>query len=87
MRTETVNVLGIKCTGCAEKINWALLQVSGVQTVEVSIECGTVKILYDDESAGLGQRRARISKLGYGVDDLKLPHGRGGCRCVVPQAA
>jgi hypothetical protein len=55
MRTETVLMLWFRCMGGIETIIAKLLRVSGIQFVDDSTECATVKMMHDEELVGRGQ--------------------------------
>jgi hypothetical protein len=52
MRTETVMRLWFRGLGGIETIIAKLLRISGIQFVEDSTECNTVKLMHDEELAG-----------------------------------
>lgn len=65
MQSESFKVMNVKCGGCASNIQTGLANLTGVLTVEVDIESGTVKVQGD----GLNPATltAKLAELGYPV--------------------
>lgn len=77
-------VIGMKCSGCATIIAKALASLPGVESVEVSLQDGTVTVVWNGGRALLLKVRATINSLGYGIDDLKMFPATGS-QCKLPQ--
>jgi copper chaperone len=63
MQTEEFTVSNVKCGGCASAIQNGLKDIPGVDTVEVSVESGTVTIT--GEQLSRQQLGAKLAELGY----------------------
>ena len=58
MKTETIKIANLKCSGCATTIKTALLKLKGVQSAEVLQDDDSVNVSYDQI-----ERSAIINKL------------------------
>ncbi len=63
MGEETFQVKNVKCGGCAANIQQGLSELSGVESVDVVVEGGTVTV----KGTGLSRDvlAARLKELGY----------------------
>lgn len=57
-----IEVENIKCGGCANSIEKALLKIKGVDTVKVNVENGTIAIIGD---AAKPELLAKLTEIGY----------------------
>jgi copper chaperone CopZ len=57
-----IEVENIKCGGCANSIEKALLKIKGVDAVKVNIENGTIAIVGD---AAKPELLAKLTEIGY----------------------
>ncbi|MCG6887378.1 MAG: heavy-metal-associated domain-containing protein [Proteobacteria bacterium] len=65
MATLELKVQNVKCGGCASSIQDGLRPLPGIDTVQVDVETGTVRIEGDTlNQAGIN---SRLSELGYPV--------------------
>jgi copper chaperone len=65
MTETTYNVTGMTCSHCAEAVTREVTEVDGVQSVDVTVETGTVVVHgenIDDQAV-----RAAIDEAGYAV--------------------
>ena len=61
---QTINILNLKCNGCANTIKKGLLSIEGVNTVEVTLENSEIKInAISDEI--FTTVKEKLSKMGY----------------------
>jgi copper chaperone len=67
MTTEVINVKGMSCMGCVNKVKTGLENTSGVEGVEVSLEQKRVTVQYDDTRIQPDQLKEAIKKAGYEV--------------------
>ncbi|HEY0843745.1 MAG TPA: heavy-metal-associated domain-containing protein [Noviherbaspirillum sp.] len=84
MKTELLQVTGMTCGSCANKVTNALKAVAGVLNVTVSLPTKTVSVQFDEQRADLTQLRSAIAEAGYGVEVEKKAGGcggGGGCCC------
>ena len=73
-RTVTLDVPGMDCPSCAEKIVNSVSKLDGVVTVEPQVMTGTVHVEYRPESVGVDDIVERVQAAGYDVesrDDLQ----------------
>ena len=61
---KTINILNLKCNGCANTIKKGLLSIEGINKVEVTLENSEIKIneVSDDVFT---QVKEKLSKMGY----------------------
>ena len=61
---KTINILNLKCNGCANTIKKGLLSIEGINNVEVTLENSEIKIneVSDDVFT---QVKEKLSKMGY----------------------
>ncbi|SFD45107.1 copper chaperone [Lentibacillus persicus] len=63
----TLNVRGMTCGHCESAVKGALEDVEGVQGVEVSLDAGTVNVIYDETTANIESMREAVEEQGYDV--------------------
>lgn len=68
MRELTLTVSGMKCDGCAESVREALAAVSGVESVEITLDRGEARVTAD-ETTGRDELKTAVEGAGYTVDD------------------
>lgn len=68
MRDLTLTVSGMKCDGCVESVREALEGVSGVESVEVSLDRGEARVTAD-ETTDRQDLQTAVEDAGYAVDD------------------
>lgn len=60
----TINILNLKCNGCANTIKKGLLSLEGVNEVDVTLETSEIKINEVSESI-FNTVKEKLSKMGY----------------------
>ena len=61
---QTINILNLKCNGCANTIKKGLLSLEGINEVEVTLENSEIRInAVSDEI--LTTVKEKLSKMGY----------------------
>ncbi len=61
---QTINILNLKCNGCANTIKKGLLSLEGINEVEVTLENSEIRInTISDEI--LTNVKEKLSKMGY----------------------
>ena len=60
----TINILNLKCNGCASTIKKGLLSIEGVNEVEVTLEKSEIKINEVSEAIFTSVKK-KLSKMGY----------------------
>lgn len=67
MATVVLQVKGMSCTGCEQRIGTVLGRVEGVRTAEADHTCGRVRVQFAPERTGREALAERIESLGYEV--------------------
>ncbi len=63
--TIEMNVKGMTCTGCEERIQGAVGEIEDVAAVDADHQGGTVSVTLDREDTATDDIRAAINGLGY----------------------
>ncbi len=63
--TIEMNVKGMTCTGCEERIQGAVGDVEGIAAVDADHQGGTVSVTLERENTATNEIRAAINGLGY----------------------
>lgn len=67
MATVVLQVNGMSCTGCEQRIGKVLQRVDGVRAVEADHTCGRVRVRFAPEWTGREVLAERVESLGYEV--------------------
>jgi copper chaperone len=67
METKVLQVKGMTCTGCVNSVKNVLKPLPGVQSVDVTLENGEVKVTYDPVAANTSEFKAVIEDAGFEV--------------------
>jgi len=70
-----INVSGLDCATCAEKIKKHLLKEKGVSQVELFLGSEKVEIIYDKRQIGEKEIGDKIKELGYKIKDVTEEKG------------
>jgi copper chaperone CopZ len=65
LRSASLHIDGMFCSGCAAVVESALSHVDGVQHVSVSLETKTATVQYDPAQTTLERLQAAVSQAGY----------------------
>ena len=60
----TIEILNLKCGGCANTIKKGIVSIAGVSEVTVDLDTSKVKVDTDDQSVILSVKK-KLSKMGY----------------------
>ncbi len=60
----TIEILNLKCHGCANTVKKGLLNIEGIDEVDVDLENSKVIVPTNDEQV-IEKVRAKLSKMGY----------------------
>ncbi len=63
----TLNVEGMHCSGCEQRVTRVLEQLAGVKVLRVDHQQGEVEVRLDPAQGSLDEVRSRIEQLGYQV--------------------
>jgi copper chaperone CopZ len=66
MSTTRFTVVGMTCNGCVNKVSGAVLEVPGVDDVDVDVAEGTLEVT---GSADEDAVRAAVASVGYSIAD------------------
>ncbi len=67
MKSVTLKIEGMHCTGCAQTIKALIGSEPGVHAADVSYKGGQARVLYDPQAIGEDQLVKVIEKAGYRV--------------------
>ena len=67
MNELVLNVKGMSCGGCEQRIEHLLTRLAGVQRASADHHSGVVRVVHDERRAGEEAVRARIEQAGYQV--------------------
>ncbi len=65
--TTTLDVKGLHCTGCEQRVTRSLEQLPGVKVLTADHQQGKVEVRLNSTQASLEQVRERIEQMGYQV--------------------
>lgn len=68
IRTVTLRVKGMTCSGCATSVEKALKSTEGVESVKVSYERGKAVVKYDDQKVTVNKLREVVQSTGFFCD-------------------
>lgn len=68
IRTVTLRVKGMTCSGCATSVEKALKSTEGVESVKVSFERGKAVVKYDDQKVTVDKLREVVQSTGFFCD-------------------
>lgn len=64
-RTVTIWIVGMTCNSCVQSIEGRVGQMSGVQSVSVSLKDGKAMVTFDPSLTGPEQLRATVEDMGF----------------------
>ncbi len=67
MDTVTLNVQGMTCGGCVASVTRVLKAVSGVGEVDVTLDSGTARVVFDPAKADIAKLKDAVEGAGYDV--------------------
>ena len=67
METLTLNIKGMTCGGCVKSVTNVLQQITGVSSVDVSLEQNRATINYDPAKTKPAQFKSAIEDAGFDV--------------------
>ena len=67
METITLDIQGMTCMGCVRSVKNVLEPISGVSSVEVSLDASQATITFDPSKANIAQFKAAVQDAGYEV--------------------
>ena len=82
MQTGHIQVSGMTCGSCTDKVARALKSIPGVADVTVSLAASEAVVNYDERQTSADQLKSAVKTAGYGVGAVAATQGRpakGGC--------
>ena len=67
METIQLNIEGMTCNGCVNSITKVLQQISGVSSVEVSLEQKRATVVFNPAQCNPAQFKAAVEDAGFDV--------------------
>lgn len=67
----TMKVSGMSCSGCANTVESALMDLQGVHQVAVDLEEGEVTTMYEDGKVAIEDIKEAITSAGYTFEGVK----------------
>ena len=67
MEQVVVGIAGMSCQNCVKSITGVLQALPGVEQVEVLLEPGQARLVYDPEKIGVAQFKDAIEGAGFDV--------------------
>jgi copper chaperone CopZ len=64
--TASYTVVGMTCNGCVNKVTNAVMDVPGVEDVDVDVSTGGLEVTGQAEDAAI---RAAVAQVGYNIAD------------------
>lgn len=86
MRKEILQISGMTCAACAQRVQKAVAKVEGVSEANVNLATEKLSVEFDEQVASIQQIKDAVEKIGYGVEEeSKLNHVTipiGGMTCA-----
>lgn len=79
MQTETMQVTGLMCGGCINKLSLALNETIGVSDVQASLASGEVTVRYDEHQLSIVELEKVVTRTGFGVAGSPPTNGHDPC--------
>jgi copper chaperone CopZ len=77
--TTEIDIAGMSCQNCADKIDAALTKLDGIQDVEVRLSENKAFVKYDAAAVTVPAMETSITKLGYKVGKASAVSDKEGC--------
>lgn len=68
-----LSVIGMSCEHCRGRVQQALEEVSGVVSVDISLETGVAEIQAEPGTTSREQLVAKVEETGYSVGSMSRP--------------
>lgn len=65
MKTTTLKIEGMGCSGCVNSVEQAILDVEHVESVNVDLDSGIAKIIYRDDEPAAESLKKAVEDAGY----------------------
>lgn len=70
MKKITLEITGMSCAHCVNKIETALQDLQGVEKAKVNLKKGTAKVKYNDKVQGVDNLTAAVKEAGYEAEPV-----------------
>ncbi len=64
--TASYTVVGMTCNGCVNKVTNAVMEVPGVEDVDVDVSTGGLEVIGQADDSAI---RAAVAQVGYNIAD------------------
>ncbi|MDQ0214497.1 copper chaperone [Oikeobacillus pervagus] len=81
MKKVTLNVQGMSCGSCVNRIEGNVGKLSGVESVKVLLPKGEVDVTFNDDTVDLSVIKSAIRDSGYEVMEEPNEEDNPGCSC------
>ena len=81
MKQVTLNVQGMSCGSCVNKVEENVGKLNGVESVKVQLSDGKVDIAFNEGAIELGEIKGAIKDTGYEVIEEPTEGEGSGCSC------
>ncbi|WP_077303216.1 copper chaperone CopZ [Virgibacillus pantothenticus] len=81
MQQVTLNVEGMSCGSCVNKVEGNVGKLNGVESVKVQLSEGKVDVAFNESTIDLGEIKGAIKDTGYEVKEEPTEEVGPGCSC------
>ncbi|HLR02286.1 MAG TPA: copper chaperone CopZ [Virgibacillus sp.] len=81
MKQETLQVQGMSCGSCVNKVEGNVGQLNGVESVNVQLSDGKVDVTFNESTIDLKDIEKTIEDTGYEVVEKPSEEEGKGCSC------
>ncbi|MEK4714912.1 heavy metal translocating P-type ATPase [Sporosarcina sp. FSL K6-5500] len=79
---KTLQITGMTCAACANRIEKGLSKIEGVEKANVNFALESSTIVYDPAKTNVNEFKARVEKLGFNVVQEKVAFDISGMTCA-----
>ncbi len=72
MKKLKLQVNGIHCMGCANKIKNSISSLNVEHQTDVNVESGEVKVSFDQSKASVNDIKTKITEVGFQVESVEI---------------
>lgn len=62
---KTLNISGMHCSGCADRVQQVLSNLQGVRSAKVSLEEERAEVIFDEDQTGVTRMKEVVENAGY----------------------
>lgn len=71
MKSETLNIVGMSCSSCANTIEKSVKKIQGVKNVNVNFATEKLNVEYNEKNASIDDIKEAVKDAGYNVENSK----------------